>query len=195
MGAVAQNWLILQKFNLNQKCRVSKSKIIMWHWFFGLEGDEGCKVAANIIHGFDCTYIKVKMCYTTKEAKFVRNRMSRERVFYQLLWEVFSRKISQWCLIKHNRERVSINKSFSLGGTPSVKRSLMATCQKECLLLPFTAENKKRHFLLLWSHHKREDKSIYYKTGYDVIYCGFNLFICRGKILYLKAAVDKESVR
>ena len=29
MGAVAQNCLILQKFHLNQNCRVSKSKIIM----------------------------------------------------------------------------------------------------------------------------------------------------------------------
>ena len=24
---------------------------------FGLEGHKGCKVATNIIHGFDCTYI------------------------------------------------------------------------------------------------------------------------------------------
>ena len=53
MGAVTQNWLILQKFHLNQNCRVSKSKIIMWRWF--LEGQESCKVAANIFHGFDCT--------------------------------------------------------------------------------------------------------------------------------------------
>ena len=55
MGAVAQNWLILQKFHLNQNCRVLKSKIIRnVTLVFGLEG---CKVAANIIHGFDCREI------------------------------------------------------------------------------------------------------------------------------------------
>ena len=31
-GAVAQNWLIPQKFHQNQNCRVSKSKIIMRLW-------------------------------------------------------------------------------------------------------------------------------------------------------------------
>ena len=43
MGAVAQNWLILQKFHLNQNCRVSKSKIIMWHWFLVLKATKAAK--------------------------------------------------------------------------------------------------------------------------------------------------------
>ena len=37
MGAVAQNWLIPQKFHKNQNCRVSKSKIIMCLWFLALK--------------------------------------------------------------------------------------------------------------------------------------------------------------
>ena len=28
---------------------------------FGLEGHEGCKVAANIIHGFDCNFWLVSL--------------------------------------------------------------------------------------------------------------------------------------
>ena len=43
MGAVAQNWLILQKFQLNQNCRVPKSKIIMWHWFLALKARKAAK--------------------------------------------------------------------------------------------------------------------------------------------------------
>ena len=37
MGAVAQNWLIPQKFHKNRNCRVSKSKIIMGLWFLALK--------------------------------------------------------------------------------------------------------------------------------------------------------------
>ena len=37
MGAAPQNWLIPQKYHKNQNCRVSKSKIIMWHWFLALK--------------------------------------------------------------------------------------------------------------------------------------------------------------
>ena len=43
MGAVAQNRLIPQKFHKNQNCRVSKSKIIMWHWFLVLKATKAAK--------------------------------------------------------------------------------------------------------------------------------------------------------
>ena len=33
---------------------------------FGLEGHEGCKVAANIIHGFDCT-LDVVFCVASSK--------------------------------------------------------------------------------------------------------------------------------
>ena len=43
MGAVTQNWLILQKFSKNQNYRVSKSKIIKWHWFLVLKAGKAAK--------------------------------------------------------------------------------------------------------------------------------------------------------
>ena len=43
MGSVAQNWLILQKYRKNKNCRVSKSKIIMWHWFLVLKAMKAAK--------------------------------------------------------------------------------------------------------------------------------------------------------
>ena len=36
-GAVAQNWLIPQKFQNKHNCRVSKSKIITELWFLALK--------------------------------------------------------------------------------------------------------------------------------------------------------------
>ena len=47
MGAVAQNWLIPQKFHKNQNCRVSKSKIIMGLWSVALNDRKAAKSAAN----------------------------------------------------------------------------------------------------------------------------------------------------
>ena len=36
---------------------------------FGLEGLEGCKVAANILHGFNCTVVFAKIFATTTSTK------------------------------------------------------------------------------------------------------------------------------
>ena len=54
INVLSQNWFILQKIHKNQSCRLSKSNIIMWHQFLGLEGQKGCKWALNILNGFDC---------------------------------------------------------------------------------------------------------------------------------------------
>ena len=48
MGAVAQNWLIPQKFHKNQNCRVSRSKIIMCLWSVALKA----RTAANWLRTF-----------------------------------------------------------------------------------------------------------------------------------------------
>ena len=49
---IAQNWLILQKFRKNQNCRVSKSKIIMWHWFLVLKAIKATNLVENIVYIF-----------------------------------------------------------------------------------------------------------------------------------------------
>ena len=43
LGAVAENWLIPQKFHLNQNCRLWKSKIKMWRWFLVLKARKAAK--------------------------------------------------------------------------------------------------------------------------------------------------------
>ena len=40
---------------------------------FGLEGQEGCKVAANIIHGFDCNVLIVRFPQKAMNTCFVTN--------------------------------------------------------------------------------------------------------------------------
>ena len=45
---------------------------------FGLEGHEGCKVAANIIHGFDCTVYSVHQLYITMTTKTSNRRLVKQ---------------------------------------------------------------------------------------------------------------------
>ena len=58
MGAVPQNWLIPQQFHKNQNCRVSKSKIIMWHWFLVLKARKAAKWPRTLSMVFDCTNLR-----------------------------------------------------------------------------------------------------------------------------------------
>ena len=60
MCAVAQNWLIPQKFHKNQNCKVSKSKIIMCLWFLALKARKAGNRPRTFYTGLTVFYIKTR---------------------------------------------------------------------------------------------------------------------------------------
>ena len=93
MGAAAQNWLILQKFHSNQNCRVSKSKIIMWHWFLVLKATKAAKwprtlpmvLTVLFVHASWWMTERINDIFTIQKCCSVLKELSKEWWFFCLM--------------------------------------------------------------------------------------------------------------
>ena len=50
---------------------------------FGLEGHKGCKVAANIIHGFDCTFLQCTSWPASIKVEFEDYVTTCSKIFFR----------------------------------------------------------------------------------------------------------------